>query len=102
MEKFLYKLTPTREDMLSAGLTNPENAVIEAHFAYLSELKEKGVVLLAGRTTNTDVSSFGVVIFTAENEGAARLIMADDPAVKGHVLAADLFPFRVALMGGPV
>jgi len=101
MEQFLYRLTPTRPDMLRAGLTDGENAVIATHFAYLSDLKDKGVVKLAGRTTNTDASSFGVMIFEAENEEAARLIMANDPAVKGNVLAAELFPFRIALMGNP-
>lgn len=99
MEKFLYKLIPMRADMLSEGLSDPENQVIESHFAYLSDLKEKGVVKLAGRTTNTDASSFGVMIFEAKNEEAARLIMANDPAVKEGVLAAQLFPFRIALLG---
>ncbi|MEN8006693.1 MAG: YciI family protein [Candidatus Krumholzibacteriota bacterium] len=101
MEQFLYKLTSMRADMLSEGLTDRENEVIENHAAYLSELKDKGVVKLAGRTLNTDESSFGVVIFEAENEKAARLIMANDPAVKENVLAARLFPFRIAFMGNP-
>ncbi len=37
----------------------------------------------------------------AEDEDAAREIMANDPAIKGSVLAAQLFPFRIALMGNP-
>ena len=101
MEQFLYKLLPTRADMLLDGLTDRENEVTENHFAYLSDLKEKGVLKLAGRTTNTDASSFGVVIFEAKNEEAARLVMANDPAVSEGVLAAQLFPFRIALMGNP-
>ena len=87
--------------MLSDGLTDRENEIIESHFAYLSDLKEKGVVKLAGRTTNTDAASFGVMIFEAEDEDAAREIMANDPAIKGRVLAAQFFPFRIALMGNP-
>ena len=87
--------------MLRDGLTDRENEIIESHFAYLSDLKEKGVVKLAGRTTNTDATSFGVMIFEAEDEDAAREIMANDPAIKGSVLAAQLFPFRIALMGNP-
>lgn len=102
MEQFLYTLIPIRPDMLSEGMTDKENAVIGTHFAYLSGLKDQGVVKLAGRTTNTDASSFGVVIFEAKSEDAAREIMANDPAVTGSVLAAKLFPFRIALMGNPV
>ncbi len=101
MEQFLYRLTPVRPDMLTEGLTDQENVVTETHFAYLSDLKVRGVVKLAGRTTNTDASSFGVVILEAIDEEAAREVMANDPAVKGNVLAAKLFPFRIALMGDP-
>lgn len=99
MEQFLYKITPVRPDMLADGLTDRENEVIAAHFAFLSDLKDKGVVKLAGRTTTTDASSFGVVIFATENEEAARQIMANDPAVKEGVMAAKLYPFKIALMG---
>ena len=99
MEQFLYRLTPTRPDMLADGLTDREDEATQTHFAYLSDLKDKGVVKLAGRTTNTDASSFGVVILAAKNEEAARQIMANDPAVKEGVLAAKLFPFNIALMG---
>jgi len=101
MEQFIYTLTPTRSEMLSEESTDKENAIIASHFAYLSDLKDKGVVKLAGRTTHTDASSFGVVIFAAKDEEAARQIMANDPAVKKDVLAAKLFPFRIALMGSP-
>ena len=101
MEQFLYKLMPTRADMLVDGLTDGENEVIESHLAYLSDLKDKGVVKLAGRTTNTDTSGFGVVILETKDEEAAREIMANDPAVSEGVLAAQLFPFRIALMGNP-
>lgn len=102
MEQYLYTLIPTRGDMLADGLNDRENTIIGAHFEYLSDLREKGVVKLAGRTTNTDKSSFGVVIFEVQNEDAARQVMANDPAVQGSVLAAKLFPFRIALMGNPV
>lgn len=101
MEQFIYTLTPIRPEMLSEEPTDEENAIIASHFAYLSDLKDKGVVKLAGRTTHTDSSSFGVMIFEAEDEEAARQVMAHDPAVKGNVLAAKLFPFRIALMGSP-
>ena len=101
MEQFIYTLIPTRPEMLTEEPTDKENEIIASHFAYLSDLKDKGVVKLAGRTTNTDASSFGVVICEVEDEEAARQIMAHDPAVKENVLAAKLFPFRIALMGSP-
>jgi len=68
------------------------------HFDYLKALTVQGVVVLAGRTLNTDESSFGIVILTAASEDAARAIMHNDPAVKQGVMRAELFPYRIALM----
>jgi uncharacterized protein YciI len=53
------------------------------------------IVILAGRTLNSDESSFGIVIFTAESVEAARAIMTNDPAVQAGVTHARLF--RIAL-----
>lgn len=57
------------------------------------------MVLLAGRTQNTDYSSFGIVIFNAETIEGAREIMLNDPAVKNNVFRAELFPYKMALFG---
>jgi uncharacterized protein YciI len=102
VDQYLYKLTPIRPEMLSEGCTQQEEEAVAKHFAFLSDLKDQGVVKFAGRTTNTDASSFGVVVFEAKDEEAARDIMARDPAVSGNVLAAKLFPFRIALLSDPV
>jgi uncharacterized protein YciI len=83
--------------MLGEGATPEEEAKIGEHFLYLKGLVEAGCVLLAGRTTNTDESSFGIVIFTAASEEEAGGIMRGDPAVRAGVFAAELFPYRVAL-----
>ncbi len=59
---FLYKIQPVRPEMLSVGPTSAEEQTVAEHFSYLKDLTEAGVVLLAGRTLNTDHSSFGMVI----------------------------------------
>jgi uncharacterized protein YciI len=99
-KQFLIKLQPIRVDMLQGGLTKEESAFIDEHYYRLKELTKKGVVILAGRTLNTDQSSFGIVIFRADSEEAAREIMNGDPAVKNGVMKATLFSFQVALMEG--
>ena len=101
MPQFIYTLKPVRHDMLETGPTEAEEAVVGSHFVYLSDLKEKGVVKLAGRTTTTGPESFGIVILEVEEDGAARAIRDNDPAVKERVLAADLQPVRIALFGDP-
>lgn len=97
--EFLYRLQPTRPDMLTTGPTLEEAAATQAHFAYLSAARDAGVVLLAGRTLTADERTFGVVVFRAPDETAARELMEHDPAVVAGVMRAELFPFRVALWG---
>lgn len=100
-QQFLYKIQPTRLAMLAEGPTEAEAAIVGQHFDYLKKLNEQGIVLLAGRTLNTDESSFGIVIFVAESEAAAQTIVANDPAVRQGVMRAELYPYRIALMSEP-
>jgi uncharacterized protein YciI len=99
VSEFLYTIQPTRIEMLAEGPTPEEERIVDAHYNYLKELTEKKVVILAGRTLITDARSFGIVVFRADSEEAARNIVADDPAVKGGVMRAELFPYRVAFLG---
>lgn len=96
--QFIYVLKPTRLEMLSDGPTPQEIETVSRHFAYFKDLTEKGVMILMGRTQNNDESTFGIAVFEAEDESAARTIMEDDPAVKGGVMRATLYPYKIALM----
>ncbi len=84
--------------MLSEGPTETETKIVGEHFSYLKDLMEKGIVILAGRTQNTDYSSFGITIFNAESEEQARRIVQDDPVVKNRVMRSELFPYKIALI----
>ena len=99
--QYLYRIQPARPAMLPEGPTPEEAEIVAQHFAYLQDLTERGILILAGRTLNTDESSFGIVILYAESKDAAREIVDNDPAVKGGVMRAELFPYRVALMASP-
>jgi uncharacterized protein YciI len=95
--EFLYRIQPTRPDMLKTGPTIQEAEATQAHFAFLEAARDAGVVFGAGRTLTTDDSTFGIVLFRAPDEVAARDFMEADPAVLAGVMKAELFPFRVAL-----
>ena len=97
--EWLYTIKPARKDMLANGLTNEEADAMAAHFEYLKALHAQGQVILAGRTQNTDESSFGIGIFRAANEEEAWKIVNGDPAVQRGVVTPSLFPYRVALLG---
>jgi uncharacterized protein YciI len=98
--QFLYKLHPTRTAMLIEGPTPDEKASVGRHYAYLLELVDKGVVILAGRTMTADIHTFGIVILNASSQEEAAAIMQADPAVREGVMEASVFPFRIALFSG--
>jgi uncharacterized protein YciI len=103
MPQFLYRIQPTRLEMLTHGPTEREAQILAEHFAYLSKLTEEGTVLMAGRTINADEHTFGIAVLVAATTPEASAIMSNDPAVKHGVMRAELFPYRVALWsrGGP-
>lgn len=41
MQEFLYRIRPTRSDMLAAGPTEAEGRIIDDHFSYLSQKLRK-------------------------------------------------------------
>lgn len=96
--QWLYHLEPARAGMVTEGPTPEEAETVSRHFAYLKDLTDKGVMILMGRTQNNDDSTFGIAIFEAEDESAARRIMENDPAVAGGVMQATLYPYKIALM----
>lgn len=96
---FVYKIQPVRPAMLSQGPTPDEARIVSAHFSYLENLTQAGVVHLAGRTLTSEFASFGIIIFSADSEEAARELVSNDPAVKNRVMRAELYPFRIALLG---
>lgn len=96
MNQYLYRIQPTRLEMVTNGPTDEEASILSEHFNYLQSLTKQGVVLVFGRTQNNDLSTFGITIFRADSENAARSIMNNDPAVKKGLMRAELFPYKVA------
>ena len=94
---YLYRIQPSRPEMLISGTTSEEAEIIGEHFTYLERLTLEGIAILVGRTLSTDPDSMWIVIFTARSEEEARALMNADPAVNKGVMRAKLFPFRIAL-----
>jgi uncharacterized protein YciI len=96
---YLYKIQPTRLEMLTQGPTPSEDEIISRHFDYLKGLAQQGTAIFVGRTLTTDERTFGITVFQADSEKVAQHIMDNDPAVIAGVMRAELFPFRIVLMG---
>ena len=96
--EYLYKLKLIPKLLDENNWTEKENNIVGVHFKRLKEFTEKGVVILAGRTTNSDSAQFGIVIFKSTNYEEAEKFMNEDPAISEGIMTAELFPFRVALI----
>jgi uncharacterized protein YciI len=97
MSEWIYFLHPPREDF-AATMTAAEEAVWVRHFERLQRLLAEGTLIMAGPTlgrTNT-----GIAIFEAPDEGAARVVMEDDPVIQSGFARGELRPFRVSLLRG--
>lgn len=95
MIDYIYLIHPARDGFFARS-TPAEDAAMAEHFEYLKQGVEAGVVLLAGPCLD---ETFGLVIFRAGDEPAARAFMLADPSVKAKVMVAELHPMRVSLRG---
>lgn len=95
MAEWLYRIVPTRPGMVTAP-TPEERDIVGAHFDYLVGLRDRGILILAGRTQE-ERDTFGITIFEAGDESAARAVMDADPGVARGVFAATLHPYAVAV-----
>ena len=77
--------------------TKEDHAVAQRHFERLKAAAEHGPVILAGRTEEPADKTFGIVIFEAPDEKAARVFMENDPAVKSGLMTAELHPYMIAV-----
>ncbi|MEI2663731.1 YciI family protein [Rossellomorea sp. LJF3] len=96
--EFIYVLKLIPRLHKEESWTGEDEGIVKRHFTRLKEMTESGVVILAGRTLNEEENAFGIVVFEANDEEQAKVMMEDDPAVKEGIMTAELFPYRVALI----
>jgi uncharacterized protein YciI len=96
-KQFIYVLKLVPRLYADSAWTKEDNAVLQRHFVRFQEAAKSGQLILAGRTSELGDKTFGVAIFEAPDEDAARKFMQEDPAVAGGLMTAELHPFAVAL-----
>ena len=95
--QFIYVLRLVPRLYSDSNWTKEDKAVLERHFFHFQEAIKSGQLILAGRTNEAGEKTFGIAIFEASDEAAARAFMQADPAVAGGLMIAELHPFAVAL-----
>jgi uncharacterized protein YciI len=74
--------------------TPEEDKLMSDHFAYLKSLLDEGTLILAGPALGP---VFGLIVFEAEDEAAARQLIERDPSVAAGLQTPELYPFRASL-----
>lgn len=92
----VLRLVPRLHD--EKAWTKEDNAAVGAHFNRLKAAVANKQVLLAGRTEEPLDRTFGLIVFSAADEAAAREFMNADPCVAAGVMTAELHPYGLALM----
>jgi uncharacterized protein YciI len=99
---YLYQFLPKNRPELMTdpnAWTEADANIAEAHFDYLKQATEDGIVILAGRSQ--DGIGPAIVIFEAQSEVEARRFMENDPFVRHGLFGATLHPFRATLVREP-
>jgi uncharacterized protein YciI len=92
---FIYVLRLVRPPETYKKIPPEEDAIVSEHFRYLKRGFAEGSVILVGRCEGAE---FGIVVFRAGSQEEAKDFMKNDPAVKKGLMAAEIHPFRVALI----
>lgn len=102
LKQFIYvlRLVPRLHD--DKAWTKDDEAIVGRHFAHIKAAYERGQATFVGRTMEPGDKTFGLVVFTAEDEAAARKFMESDPSVVEGIMTAEVHPFAVVLGAPPV
>lgn len=92
----VLRLTPKYHE--ADAWTSDADKVVGAHFTRLKDATARGQVILAGRTNEPHDKTLGLVVFTAEDEAAARKFMDEDPCIVAGIMSGTLHPYSVALL----
>jgi uncharacterized protein YciI len=96
-KQFIYVLRLVPRLHADAAWTKDDEAALARHLTRFKHAIETGELILAGRTLESGDKTFGIAVFEASDEAAARKFMESDPAVVAGLMTAELHPFAVAL-----
>ena len=96
-KQFIYVLHLVPRLYDDKAWTAEDKAAVNRHLANFKAAVQSGQLILAGRTMEPGDKTFGIAIFEAVDEAAARKFMEADPAVAAGVMIAELHPFAVVL-----
>lgn len=88
---FLYLAAPPRSTFVFDA-TPAEYEILNRHFAFMDEVRDKGKLLLTGPALD---GFGGIAIFKVTDRAEAEALVASDPAIKAGLFTATLHPLCV-------
>ena len=95
--QFIYVLHLVPRLHSDAAWTKEDEMALDRHLARFKHAIETGELIMAGRTMEPGDKTFGIAVFEAADEEAARKFMESDPAIVAGLMTAELHPFAVVL-----
>jgi uncharacterized protein YciI len=92
---WLVVLRPVRDEM-PFDPTEEESRIVGEHYEHLKRLRAEGRLVLAGPSPLPG-DSFGLAIFEQEDRAEVEAIVAEDPAVTGGIMTAEIRPYRISV-----
>jgi uncharacterized protein YciI len=96
MPHFVCKLIPPRPTF-PFDQSPEESALMRRHAAYWRDLVDRGEVVVYGPVGEPG-SPWGLAVFEAESEDAARAVAANDPVVTAGLMTAEVYPMLSAIV----
>ena len=96
-KQFVYVLHLVPRLYADNAWTDADKQAVAGHLTRFKEAIKSGQLILAGRTNEPGDKTFGIAIFTAQDEESARKFMQEDPAVAAGIMTAELHPFMLVL-----
>lgn len=88
MATYIYVLRLIARLTDEKAWTKADEIAVEHHYQRIKRDYERGIVLHVGRTEDTGLHGFGIVIYSADSDQDAEQYMLGDPAVIGGQMTA--------------
>jgi uncharacterized protein YciI len=79
-------------------MSDAERAAFDAHAGWLYQLRDDGVLILAGPCLGQ--VNTGIAIFEAPSQEEAEQIVVSEPVTSGGHMRGDLRPYRLGVLRG--
>lgn len=95
MKTYIYQLKLVERLYDELEWTEEDNNIIEAHYLRIKKDFEEKKIIHVGQTVDPKADGFGLVVYYAENDEAAKKYMEADPALIHHLMTATYQPYKV-------